>query len=269
MAPPEAVAVTEQAQRGSARGRTPTTRRRNTGPGRPASPAARMVGGLGELFITLGVLLGLFVVWQLWWTDVEGTRAAASIVSQFEESLPDSPEVAGTPQQGDPPAAVAVGNAQRFGTLLVPDWGPGYEVPIAEGVGRSDVLDVGPVGHYPSTAMPGQVGNFALAGHRQTYGKPFFAIDTLSPGEALIVQTAAAWYVYRVTGTEIVSPDDVGVVAAVPGDPAASPTERMITLTTCHPLWSTAERYVVHGVLDYWVDRADGRPAELIDAGGA
>ena len=69
------------------------------------------------------------------------------------------------------------------------------------------------------------------------------------------------------TSTEIVAPSDVDVIAPVPGDPGAVPTERLITLTTCHPMFSARERFIVHGVLDYWAPTSDGIPAEL--AGGA
>lgn len=79
------------------------------------------------------------------------------------------------------------------------------------------------------------------------------------------MQTAQAWYVYRVTDSLVVTPDRSDVLAPDPTDPTAEATERTITLTTCHPLWSTRERWIVHGVLDHWVDRADGRPAELIE----
>lgn len=226
----------------------------------------RLTSFFGELLITLGVLLGLFVVWQLWWTDVEGERSAANAVEQFEATLPESPEVAGAPQTTDPPApAVIPSNAEVFGTLYVPDWGADYQMPIASGVGRADVLDAGRVGHYPETALPGQVGNFSLAGHRQTYGRPFHDIDTLEPGDPIIVRTADAWFVYHVTEYQIIQPTQVEVIAPVPGDPTAVATERMITLTTCHPLWSTRQRYVVHGVLDHWIALEDGRPAELIE----
>lgn len=68
---------------------------------------------------------------------------------------------------------------------------------------------------------------------------------------------------YRVTGHEIVTPDRSDVIAPVPGAPGEAPTQRLLTLTTCHPLWSTAERWIVHAALDGWVPRAEGVPAEM------
>jgi len=102
-----------------------------------------------------------------------------------------------------------------------------------------------------------------VAGHRQTHGKPFYAINELEQGDEIIVRTAQAWYVYSVSDHLIVTPDQVGVIAPVPGDPGAEPSEAMMTLTSCHPLWSIAERYVVHAELDYWFPLEAGQPAAL------
>lgn len=218
---------------------------------------------VGELLITAGALLGLFMVWQLWWTDVEGGRAANHAIEQFEMTIPEAPDTVGDPRSDEPPLEVAPAPPSVFGILYVPAWGAGYAMPIAEGVDRPTVLDAGRVGHYPETAMPGQIGNYSLAGHRQTHAKPFRHIDELSEGDSIIVQTAQAWYVYTVTSHRVVRPDQVEVIAPVPGEPGVEPTEAMLTLTSCHPLLSTAERYIVHAQLDYWIPLDGGRPAEL------
>lgn len=232
---------------------------------RRGSVGTTFLGAIGELLITAGVIVGLFVVWQVFWTDVEGSRAAANHIDSFEQALPESPEQPGEPQTGTPPEEPSPAAGETFATMFVPRWGADWEFPIAEGVGRVDVLDAGFVGHYPSTQLPGEIGNFALAGHRQSHAKPFYGVDRLETGDTIIVQTAQAWYVYRVTDSLVVTPDRSDVLAPDPTDPTAEATERTITLTTCHPLWSTRERWIVHGVLDHWVDRADGRPAELIE----
>ncbi len=226
----------------------------------------RIVGALGELLITAGVVVALFVVWQVFWTDVTGARAAGDHIDQFVETLPDSPEQPGEPQTGPPPAEPTPAAGETFATMFVPRWGQDWQFPIAQGVGRTDVLDAGYVGHYPQTQLPGELGNFAVAGHRQSHAKPFFGVDELEVGDPIIVQTAQAWYVYRVTESYVVLPSQTEVLAPNPMDPTAEATARSITLTTCHPLWSTRERWIIHGELDYWVDRADGRPADLIDA---
>ncbi|WP_456843997.1 class E sortase [Cellulomonas sp. P5_C6] len=234
-----------------------------------------IIGVIGEILITLGVLLFAFLVWQLWWTDVIGNRAQAEIVRElpFEPvptptvGAPTGPVIA-PPRHDEPPVMAEPPHATTFATIQVPRWEGEPERPISQGTDRATVLDVLGIGHYEGTAMPGGVGNFAVAGHRTTYAKPFNRIAELQVGDPLVIRTTDnIWYVYRVTSTEIVAPTNVGVIAPVPNDPGAVPTERMITLTTCHPMFSARERYIVHGVLDYWAPVADGIPAEL--AGGA
>ncbi|GAA1634572.1 class E sortase [Georgenia ruanii] len=234
--------------------------------GRRPSRGARIVGVLGELLLTAGVLLGLFVVWQVWWTDVVAGREQDTVVAQLKESYA-APAVEATAQpRTDPPPTVApVPEGQGFATLHVPRWGSDYEVAVAEGVGLRTVLNTGAAGHYPGTAMPGELGNFALAAHRQTHGAAFHGVDKLRPGDPLVVETADAWLVYRVTDSDVVTPDEVDVIAPVPGEPGAQPTARTITLTTCHPLWSVAERWITHGELTEWYPRAEGMPAELLE----
>ena len=258
------------------RGRVDDDQPRATGRGR-----LTFLGVLGELMITAGVLLGGFVVWQLWWTDVEGNRAQAEIVEQLEWAEPVLPATGPAQPNGDGPgaapgeAAVAVraagdppvpaepAHATTFATLLVPRWTGEPERPISQGVDRATVLDPLGLGHYPGTAMPGAVGNFAVAGHRTTYGRPLHRIEELVIGDPLVVRTAEAWYVYRVTSTRVVRPEDVEVIQPNPADPAEPATERSITLTTCHPMYSARERYIVHGVLDYWAPSSGPAPAQV------
>jgi len=231
---------------------------------------------LGEVLITLGVLVLAFLVWQLWWTDVEGNQAQAQIVRDLDErrdpvptpTAQDGPLVA-EPRRDEPPVMAEPAHATTFATLQVPRWDGEPERPISEGTDRATVLDVLGIGHYEGTAMPGAVGNFAIAAHRTTYAKPFNRIAELQVGDPLVVRTDDTWYVYRVTSSEIVRPQDVQVIAPVPDDPTGTPTERYITLTTCHPMFSARERYIVHGTLDYWAPVSSGTPAELLDTGGS
>lgn len=253
-----------------------------TGPSRTSRAVYGTIGVVGELMITLGVLLFGFLAWQLWWTDVEGNKVQAEIVRELPRApvptptaaeTPTGPQIA-TPRHDEPPVMAEPEHAVTFATLQVPRWDGEPERPISEGVDKAGVLDKLGIGHYPGTAMPGGVGNFAIAGHRTTYAKPFNRIQELKTGDALVVRTATGdggpgsdtWYVYRVTSAEIVLPHEVDVIAPVPGDPDATPTERFITLTTCHPMYSARERYIVHGVLDYWAPVSDGLPAELAEA---
>lgn len=233
-----------------------------------------VTGILGELLILAGLLLGLFVVWQLFYTDVQGDREQKAIVDSLEWAEPpaqvDTENIQVIPDDlkvtdRDPDTRPSPGNTETFATMMVPRWGEDYVKPISEGVSRPEVLDPLGIGHYPEAAMPGEAGNFALAGHRTTYGKPFRQVDILEVGDKLIVQTADIWAVYSVTDWEIVQPDEYDVIAPTPRDLEAGVTDRFITLTTCHPLYSVAERWIVYGELDYWAPTGHGVPAELLE----
>lgn len=246
---------------------------------RPQRDRLSVVGVLGELLILAGALLALFVVWQLFYTDVQGERAQREVVENLDWVEPDvvAGIDAGAPDgpatipdelkftDVDPPAMDYPEFVETFATMMVPRWGEDYVKPITEGVTRADVLDPLGIGHYPDTALPGQVGNFAISGHRTTYGKPFADVSELEVGDPLIIQTEDAWFVYRVEEWEIVQPSQVEVIAPNPYAPGDAPTERMITLTTCHPKFSAAERWVVHGSLEYWAPTGNGVPAELLE----
>lgn len=226
-----------------------------------------VVGVLGELLITVGFLLGLFVVWQLWWTDVTAGRQQEQVVDNLDwavdTALPAPEPVPEPVDLGPPPVPAEPEHAETFATLRVPRWGEDYVRPISQGTTRTDVLDVLGIGHYNGTAMPGEVGNFSLAAHRTTYNKPFHRVAELEVGDPLVVQTPEAWYVYRVTGTEIVLPHEVDVIAPVPREPEAEPTDRRMTLTTCHPMFSARERFIVYTELEEWMPVADGVPDAL------
>jgi sortase A len=114
---------------------------------------------------------------------------------------------------------------------------------VLEGVSTSD-LERGP-GHYPGTALPGQLGNVAIAGHRVTYGGPFRNLDRLLPGDEIDIDTRDRTYIYRVRSAQEVTPSDIGVTFAVPEQPEGRPTQRLLTLTTCTPPYSTARRLIV------------------------
>ena len=218
----------------------------------------RAVGWAGELLVTLGVLLLLFAAWQLWWTDVASERDASRIVQTLERDFADGP-AATVGANGIPPA---IGKDGAFAVVRIPRFGADYARPVLEGTGRP-VLALG-VGHYVGTAGPGQVGNFAVAGHRTTYGRPFHDVDRLVVGDRVVVETAGDVYVYEVTAHEVVRPGDVEVIAPVPGEPGVAPTEALLTMTSCHPKYSATERFVVHGRLVETVPRADWVPSQWL-----
>jgi sortase A len=217
---------------------------------------AKISHGIGELFITVGLVLLLFVAYELWGTGLQTARDQSAAAKELSQQWADLPTVGGPdagPGSGSTsgPAEpgldkVAIGDG--FAVIRIPRFGTGYHWVIHEGVSRK-VLKTGP-GHYPKTAMPGEVGNFAVAGHRTTFGAPFNRAAELHPGDAIVIETGTTWYTYRVRSHEIVAPSALEVTAKVPHKPGATATERLLTFTTCHPKLSAKERYIVYGVLE-------------------
>jgi sortase A len=187
----------------------------------------RAVSGVGKTLIWAGLLILSFVAYELWGTGIAEARHQNTLRKQFEspaaaaeETKPD--EVAPLPPSGGAMAII------KFPKINV-------EKTVVEGVSVSD-LKKGP-GHYPETPMPGHVGNVAIAGHRTTYGAPFYRIDELKPGDAILVTTKEGPFKYKVTSSNVVGPDDSSVL-----NPTA---DNRLTLTTCHPRFTAAERLVV------------------------
>ncbi len=241
----------------------------------------RTVGrGLSQTLITAGLVILLFVVYQLWVTDVFAARAQDQLADQIQDQWADTPTVEAPPVAAPPVAAPPVAPppvepppveppvapaGDPIAILHIPRLAEGYSRVVVEGASEAD-LKQGP-GHYPDTAMPGQPGNFAVAGHRVGRGSPFLDLDRMRPGDPIVVETDDAWLVYRVLGDpasgdfdtdpsgipgrRIVRPTDVSVIAPTPGGPAAGEaTDAYLTLTTCHPKYSARQRLVIHARLD-------------------
>jgi sortase A len=231
----------------------------------PLSPGRRVVRTIGEILITLGVVLLLFSVYQLFWTNVSADLATQQVTDQIRNdwqigqhgTTAGAPGSAATPQTFNP--------GQGFALLHIPRLGAGWVRPIVEGVALDD-LKKG-VGHYPETAAPGEIGNFAVAGHRATNGEPFRALDLLRPGDPVIVETADSWFVYTVNTTRIVAPTHVSVLLPVPDQPGVKPTKAIITLTTCNPRWASYQRMIVTGTLVETRPKTQGPPAALGSGG--
>jgi len=220
----------------------------------------------GELCITAGLIMILFVVWQLWWTDIEANRdnenLASTLVTQWKDNPrdklpddPDTPVVAQTPEEN-----------KAFGIMYVPRFGDDYYRTIAEGVQLEPVLNRMGMGHYPSTARPGEVGNFAMAGHRVTYGKPLNLIAEMRPGDPVVIQTQEGFYTYTMRNFEIILPDATEVLAPVPAFPEYKGKERLMTLTACNPMFSARERYVIYAELTEWRPASEGPPDAIKDS---
>lgn len=264
----------------------------------------------GELLLTAGALLLLFVIYEVFWTNLASGRLQSEAAAGLEEQWDNapSPVAAGEPA---PPPVPPLGDP--FARVHLPTLGPDAVYAVVEGV-RAEDLRTGP-GHYPGTQMPGEPGNSALAGHRNGSGAVFEHLDRLHSCDAIVVETETQWQTYRllpvaaggaerraaaqhcltprqvdrvtvgdyrhVAGRHITTPDDVGVIAPQPGVTGASapgaigaesggrqPTsgeapERLLTLTTCHPMYSNAERLIVHAALVETSAKTDGLPAAL------
>ena len=228
-----------------------------------AGDAVRLVlRGVGQLLITLGLVVLLFVVYELKVTNLYTGRQQSALADEVERewaALP-TPSTPGAPVT----SALDVPLGRGFAKIYLPALGDFVKV-VVEGTTVA-ALKRGP-GHYVGTALPGAVGNVAIAGHRTTYGAPFHRIDELEPGDAIVLETATTWFTYRVRSEEVVPPSAVEVTYPVPGRKGATPTERLLTLTTCHPKYSARTRYVVRAVLDSVLAKSQGRPSALADVG--
>ncbi|MBW1639330.1 class E sortase [Microbacterium resistens] len=248
--------------------------RRRTKPRRRAS----VTGVLGELLLTAGVVVLLYVAWQMWIGDIIMSAAnneKGQAISQewAKEPAPEPPPVIQDPETPDappvyePPLLEAPGDGEYFAQMIIPRFGADYNNTIAGGVSRPVTLDNGWIGVYPQSKMPGQVGNFSVAGHRTTWGKPLNQIDKLRLNDPIVIETQEGWYTYRFRTLEYVTPDRVEVLLDVPEMPGAQTGERYITLTACSPLYSLAERIIAYGVFDSFQPRAAGAPASLTEGG--
>ncbi|MDH6235457.1 class E sortase [Cryobacterium sp. CG_9.6] len=254
-------------------------------PGRRAIRAERktarrsvtVLGVVGELLVTAGVLVMLFIGWQLWWNDMimanEQSSAASDISQNWidearqqseQDATPDPPTSTGAPDYGEPIVGTAPADGQPFAVLYIPRYGADYTRTVAQGTGHNvlNSTTLG-IGHYPETQMPGEVGNFAVAAHRSAYGGGMHLINELQLNDAIFVQTADGYFTYRYRDMEYVPPSRVEVLAPVPNVPGMAPVDRIITLTSCNPLYSTAERIIAYGVFESWQPTSAGAPTEL------
>ncbi len=225
---------------------------------------------LGELLLTAGVLVLLFASWQMWIGDIIIGAQNNAAGAELSEQWSNAPAVAPPPaveQDGavvyEPPILEHPADAEIFANMHIPRFGDDYNVNIAGGTSRARTLDKIGIGLYEQSKMPGEVGNFSLAGHRTTWGRPFNKIDKLKLNDAIVVETPEGWYTYRFRTLEYVTPTQVDVLLDVPQMPELDTGERYITLTACSPLYSLAERIVAYGVFESFQPRAEGPPASL------
>ena len=227
----------------------------------------RILGVVGELSMTVGAVLLLFVAYLLWWTNVSADRAAneaaTELQQQWSSSQPAPSPSADDEKEQAEPSRPELGSA--FALAYIPRLrGSVWGLPVNHGVDMASLARG--LGHYPETAMPGEVGNFAVAGHRATNGEPLRDIDQLRVGDEVIIETATEFLVYTLDRDQIVAPSDVWVIQPVPGQPGATPTDRLITVTTCNPRWASYQRWVWWGTLSDRIDKSTGEVPSALAA---
>ncbi|WP_431995075.1 class E sortase [Streptomyces griseoflavus] len=224
---------------------------------RRASPAVVASRAIGEVFITCGVLMLLFVTYQLWWTNVRAQAQAGREASDLQKDWESGERKPGAFEPG-----------QGFALLHIPKLD--VVVPIAEGINSKQVLDRGMVGHYAEgalkTAMPdARTGNFGLAGHRNTHGEPFRYINRLEPGDPIVVETQGEYFVYKMASMlPVTPPSNVSVLDPVPKGSGFTGPGRYITLTTCTPEFTSKYRLIVWGKMVEERPRSKGKPDALV-----
>lgn len=222
-----------------------------------------VIRGLGQLLITAGVVVLLFCVYELWgtglYTSQQQTKITQQLQKQWADPVPRASPGTGSSASADPLAAPT--NGEGIAIIRIPKLGRDYAYTVVEGVDRES-LKKGP-GHLPDSAQPGALGNFVVSGHRTTYLAPFNRVDELQTGDPIVVETRDTWFTYEVTQKLIVLPTAYEVTYPVPGDRTATPTEHLITLTTCNPKYSATQRLVLHGKLVLATPKADGLPPAL------
>ncbi|MET1074021.1 MAG: class E sortase [Umezawaea sp.] len=265
-------------------------------------PLRKAVRGFGELMITAGLVILLFVVYEVYVTDILSAEKQDEATTALDDKWNSN-----TVEPVDPQRQVQYDliDGQAFAKMYIPVFGPDYHFSIVEGTTDKN-LEVGP-GHYIGTALPGNPGNFSVAGHRVGKGAPFNDLDLLSSCDAIVVETQTNWVVYRMlpttaeeagwaegkaknpkcakvaplkeqgnaaaspyaktVGQEIVTPSQGEVISPVPhfaGELPAAQQASLMTLTTCHPRFSDKQRLIVHAVLTMSYPKANGFvPPEL------
>lgn len=255
--PPAGPAVAEGAGRAA--------RRRAAKPSvgsRVLTAGARLVG---ELAMTVGVLLVLYVVYLTWWTNIVAAEKAREEAHDIQQSWNNTPGQVVDPRN---PGQYVAPN-KGFALMYIPRIGMEKQA-VAEGTDRAKVLNNGLVGHYtdPQTAMPWDAqGNFAVAAHRNGHGEPFRYINKLKPGDKIVVETATTYFTYTVDADlPETSPQHIEVIDPIPDKGPYKKAGRYITLTTCTPDGASTYRLIVWGHLEEERPRSKGKPDALLAA---
>lgn len=212
------------------------------------------IGQLGRALITTGLMMFAFVGYQLWGTGIQEARSQDQLGQAFSAAIKDvgtTTTAVVDPNVPAPPTTVAGPADQPFPhTITAGEVVAAITIPainltkyVVAGVGVNDLRKG--VGHFPNTPFPGQLGNSAIAGHRTTYGQPFYDLNKLKPGDDINVSTIlGGTYVYVVTGSEEVGKNDYYVITD------SDPNKATLTLITCTPVGTSSRRLVIHATLD-------------------
>lgn len=186
--------------------------------------------------ITLGVVIALYISYLLWWTGTIAQHAAHADVCRLRWEWAQS-------------QTVAPRSAQPFATLTIPTIRNPGTWPVLDGVQQTELKQG--IGWYPTTQQPGQIGNFAVAAHRRTWGDMFRYLNEVRTGDEIVVRDGNTVYIYRIIRNPIyVAPTAVEVLAPVPGHSGLNKPAAYITLTTCDPVYDAYRRLIVFGVLE-------------------
>lgn len=216
------------------------------------------IRGFGEILITLGLIVLLFAAYEVYGKAFQVNAEQNRLDTALDQAW-GAPPPASTP--AGTPAAPVVKDRPIPGAgvarLYIPRLGKQWVV--VEGVSLEDIK-LAP-GRYPESQMPGETGNFAVAGHRMP--SVFWDLDKMRNGDTIVAESRTGWFVYKVSKVHIIRPSEVSVKAANPDDPSAPPTRKLLTITTCNPKWDNYQRLVVQAELDRSQPKTAGRPAEL------
>jgi sortase A len=241
----------------------------------------RVLGATGRALVTVGLLLLLFVAYQLWGTGIYQARAQNDLKHQFQQDQKKA-DASTTTAPGSSTSTPGPTTTTTLPPYTVPPEGDAVaaiDIPkigvsqyVVEGVNVDD-LRKGP-GHYPTTQLPGHEGNTAIAGHRTTYGHPFGDLDQLAVGDDIILGTPTqGTFTYKVTEQKVVDPSEVSVLDPTPDPSRPGHNLATLTLTTCNPKYSAAQRLVIKAQLQVPAGQvplaptkvADGKQAATID----
>jgi sortase A len=214
----------------------------------------RFLALIGELAVLAGLVVLLQAVYQIWITNFESDQKARQVSERLVAEFSKDQETLAADPQTIPVEKEPGGFALLYIPALKEDV---WALPILGDV-TEDSLSKG-VGHYPETAMPGEVGNFAIAAHRATYGEPFAYFERLNAGDRVIVQTAEGFYTYRLFADKKIQTTEVWVISDQPAGVVSTP-KAIITLTTCDPRWNSTQRWARWGEL---IEFSETAPEEL------